>query len=62
VIGLSNVFDTGGDLDSAWPGAAAAVEALWGSMPVVGYDSGAALDAARRAGFDSIGELVVWSS
>jgi hypothetical protein len=30
------------------------------SIPVVGYDSGASLAAARRAGFDGIGELVVW--
>jgi hypothetical protein len=62
VFGLSNVFDTGEDLESAWSGGAAAAEALWGQMPVVGYDSGASLDAARRAGFDSIGELVVWSN
>ena len=62
VIGLSNVFDAGGDLESAWLGGAAAANALWGRMPVVGYDAGAALDAARRAGFDSIGELVVWLS
>ena len=62
MIGLSNVFDAGGDLESAWFGGAAAANALWGRMPVVGYDAGAALDAARRAGFDSIGELVVWLS
>jgi hypothetical protein len=60
VIGLSNVFDTGEDLESAWSGGAAAAEALWGEMPVVAYDSDASLDAARRAGFESIGELVVW--
>jgi len=29
-------------------------------MPVVGYDSGASLDAAHQAGFQTIGELVVW--
>lgn len=60
VIGLSNVFDTGGDLESAWSGGAAAGEALWGPMPVVGYDSDASLDAARRAGFESVGKLTVW--
>jgi hypothetical protein len=62
VAGLSNVFDSAGDLESAWLGGAAAVAALWGPMPVVGYDSGASLDAAREAGFDSAGELVVWIS
>jgi hypothetical protein len=60
VIGLSNVFHTAGDLESAWRGGVEAVEAFWGQMPVVGYDSGASLDAAHEAGFDSIGELVVW--
>jgi hypothetical protein len=60
VIGLSNVFDAAGNLESAWLGGAAAAKALWGQMPVVGYDSGASLDAAHQAGFDSIGELVVW--
>jgi hypothetical protein len=60
VIGLSNVFDAAGNLESAWLGGAEAAKALWGQMPVVGYDSGASLDAAHRAGFDSIGELVVW--
>ncbi len=60
VIGLSNIFDAAGDLESAWDAGAAAAAALWGEMPVVGYDSGASLDAARRVGFESIGELVVW--
>ena len=60
VIGLSNVFDAAGDVESAWLGGAAAAKAVWGQMPVVGYDSGASLDAARQAGFDSIGDLVVW--
>jgi hypothetical protein len=62
VIGLSNVFDTGEDLESAWSDGAAAAEVLGGQMPVVGYDSGASLDAARRVGFESVGELVVWIS
>lgn len=60
VIGLSNVFDTVGDLDSAWAAGAAAAATLWGDLPTVGYDSGDALHAALDAGFESIGELVVW--
>jgi len=60
VIGLSNVFDTAGDLESAWVAAAAATAAQWGEMPIVGYESGDLLDAAHGAGFESIGELVVW--
>jgi hypothetical protein len=60
VIGLSNLFDTADDLESAWEAAVAASAALWPDMPTVGYDSGDSLDAAHNAGFDSIGELVVW--
>ena len=60
VIGLSNLFATEGDLESAWVGAAAAAAALWGDMPIVAYESGAALDAAEAARFTPIGELVVW--
>jgi len=59
-IGLSNVFDTGGDLESAWFGAASAARARWGHMPIVSYDSGPSLEAAHGAGYRSIGELVVW--
>jgi len=60
VIGLSNVFDVAGDLESAWVAAAAIAASLWGEMTTVGYDSGDSLDAAHRSGFKSIGELVVW--
>ena len=60
-IGLSNVFDTGGERESAWAGGASAARALWGPWPVVGYDSGAALEGARRVGFVTIGELAVWA-
>jgi hypothetical protein len=60
VIGLSNVFDTAGELDSAWAAGAAAAATLWGDLPAVGYDSGDALHAAHEASFESIGELVVW--
>ncbi len=62
VIGLSNVFDATGDLESAWLAGVAAATARWGQLPIVGYDSGASLDAAHEAGFESIGELVVWLS
>ena len=60
VIGLSNVFDVAGDLESAWASVAAAAAALWGDMPIVSYDLGDSLDAAHGAGFDSVGELAVW--
>ena len=60
VIGLSNVFDTAYELNSAWAAGAAAAATLWGDVPIVGYDAGDALHAAHDAGFESIGELVVW--
>jgi hypothetical protein len=61
VIGVSNLFDSGGDLTSAWRTAAAAACARWGSLPVVGYGSGARLAAAQRAGFKSLGKLTIWA-
>jgi hypothetical protein len=60
VIGLSNVFDVAGDLESGWVAAAAIAASLWGQMTTVGYDSGDSLEAAHAGGFKSIGELVVW--
>jgi len=57
---LSNVFDAGGDLEAAYLGGASVAQARWGTLPLVGYDAGAALVAARRAGFVGIGELAVW--
>jgi hypothetical protein len=60
VIGLSNVFDESGDLESAYLSGAMAAQERWGPMPVVGYDSGTALEAAGQAGFLSIGDLAVW--
>ncbi len=60
VVGLSNVFELNGDLESAYRGAAGAVHERWGPIPVVGYESGAALEAALRAGFAGTGELAVW--
>jgi len=60
VIGLSNVFDAAGDLVSAWAEAAEVASTLWGDMPTVSFDAGNSLKAALQAGFESIGELVVW--
>ena len=60
MVGVSNVFDTAGDLESAWAAAASAVATRWGDVPIVGYDRGDGLNAAHGAGFESVGELVVW--
>jgi hypothetical protein len=60
-IGLTNVFDLRGDLESAWRGGAATARARWGPMPVVGYDFGESLAAAHQARFTTAGELLVWA-
>jgi hypothetical protein len=60
VVGLSNVFDLGEDLPSAWADAADTARAELGSVPVVAYASGAALVAAHLSGFESVGLLRVW--
>jgi len=46
VIGISNVFDVTGDLESAWAASAAVAAASWGELPIVGYDSADSLEAA----------------
>jgi hypothetical protein len=60
VAGISNVFSTvhpGALLFTSLPAAAAC---LWPGLPVVGYEEGTSLDAARQAGFDAIGDLRIW--
>jgi len=62
IIGLTNVFDVEGDLEAAWSDGASAAQAIWGPMPVVGYDEGESLEAAHRAGFKTIGSLAIWTN
>jgi hypothetical protein len=54
VVGISNVF--GGD----WAGAVATAGRLYPDLPLVGYEAGDALAAARRQGFEVLGPLRVW--
>ncbi|MEO7269305.1 MAG: hypothetical protein ABIW49_08890 [Knoellia sp.] len=61
VAGISNVFATDGDEARAWLGAAAAASAVAPGLPLVGWESGDGVAAARAAGFDTIGPLTVWS-
>ncbi|UCI05423.1 hypothetical protein [Mesorhizobium sp. B1-1-8] len=59
VIGLSNVFATGGR--SAYrDAAAAAAHAFTGRRALVGYERDGALDEALACGFQSTGMLRVW--
>jgi len=55
-IGISNVFSTSPSAE-AFAEAAAAVSAIDPRLPVVGYEAGRELDYARRAGFETVGDL-----
>jgi hypothetical protein len=61
VVGVSNVFTTTGDLDVAWRGCLSCVAELFPDTALVGYESGEALEVARRRGFEEIGPLRVWT-
>jgi len=60
VVGISNVFAVGDDLDGAWAGCLAAIARLYPGVPVVGYEHGEDLQVAARQGFTPIGPLRVW--
>jgi hypothetical protein len=44
-----------------WVSALRVVAALWPSLPIVGYEHGVGLAAARRAGCQALGPLRVWT-
>ncbi|MEV0626685.1 hypothetical protein [Nonomuraea wenchangensis] len=58
VVGISNVFATGCDEDTAWAGVVAAAAARFPGRPLVGYEQDPS--AALRHGFDTAGPLRVW--
>jgi hypothetical protein len=60
VVGLSNLFSGAADPDQVWAEASGAVCARFPGLPLVGYEAGAGLQAAHRAGFVSVGQLRVW--
>jgi hypothetical protein len=60
VVGVSNLFAENGDLDTAWTNATAAAATYFPNAPIVGYESGDELAAARRNGFEVLGRLRVW--
>jgi hypothetical protein len=59
-VGVSNLFATAVDEDRVWAGAVSAIAARFAGLPLVGYDHGPSLAAARRAGFVTTGPLRVW--
>ena len=61
VSGILNVFKSGSDAGAFWVSAARAVAALRPGLPVVGYEHGEDLAAARQAGFRVLAPLRVWA-
>ncbi|PWJ83969.1 hypothetical protein C7441_107129 [Pseudaminobacter salicylatoxidans] len=60
VTGLSNVFSQGLPAEAVWKGLVTEAARIYPGLPLVGYESGDDLATARRAGFESIGQLRVW--
>ena len=60
LVGLSNVFARDEDLDGAWCGSLAYLDAALPGSVIVGYASGADLAVALRRGFGSVGPLRIW--
>jgi hypothetical protein len=61
VTGISNVFKSGSAGGLLWPSAVRAAAALRPGLPVVGYERGEDLAAARRAGCTVLGPLRIWA-
>jgi len=60
VVGISNVFAPAGGLVDAWTGLVSEVSVRFPDCAMVGYEPLGSLDAARGAGFRSIGRLRIW--
>jgi hypothetical protein len=56
-----NVFNSGMAAGHLWAGVVRAVASLRPGLPIVGYERGEDLAAARRAGFTVLGSLRVWT-
>jgi hypothetical protein len=61
VTGISNVFKSGIVSESLWEGVVRAVAGLRPGLPIVGYEQGEDLVAARAAGFRVLGPLRIWA-
>ena len=58
VVGLSNRF--GSQMDRVWRSLIAMAGEIFPGQPLVGYEHGHDLAAAKRAGFGTIGPLRIW--
>ena len=61
VTGILNVFKSGIADELLWAGVVRAVAALRPGLPIVGYECGEDLSAARQAGFTVLGPLRIWA-
>lgn len=55
------MFGTGLPPDRLWAGIRRAGAELYPHLPIVGYEQGASLAAARAAGFRVLGALRIWT-
>jgi hypothetical protein len=60
VVGLSNIFSPPGLVEDTWGALVTSVSAAFPGTPIVGYERGADLNIAQRAGFEPTGKLCVW--
>lgn len=61
VTGISNLFGPMAGAGQLWASALQAVAALRPHLPIVGYEHGTDLAAARQAGYQTLGPLRVWA-
>ncbi len=61
VTGISNLFGAGLAAGPLWASALQAVAAFRPQQPIVGYEHGTDLAAARQAGCQALGPLRVWA-
>jgi hypothetical protein len=60
VTGISNLFGAGLGAAQLWASALQAVTTLRPQLPIVGYENGTGMAAARQAGCQALGPLRVW--
>jgi hypothetical protein len=58
VVGLSNLF--GSKIDWVWRSLIAMAGEMFPGLPLVGYEHGNDLAAAKSAGFETVGPLRIW--
>lgn len=60
VVGITNLFDRTASTTTGWSVCETAAQVLFPDSPLVGYENGESLEAARARGFTTCGALRVW--